>query len=70
MTPAELKAARRTLGLTAKQMAALMDMTVEGVYRVESATGRKPPVRYVKLLQAYLAGYRPDDWPQTKEPTE
>ena len=63
MTPAELKAARRTLGLTAKQMAALMGMTVEGVYRVESATGRKPPVRYVRLMKAYLAGYRPDDWP-------
>jgi len=69
MTPAELKAARRTLGLTAKQMAAMLDITPEWLFSIESSapSGSPPGARHVRLMKAYLAGYRPDDWPGGKE---
>ena len=38
------------------------------VYRWEMApdhsTATPPPTRVVRLIRAYLAGYRPDDWPE------
>ena len=62
MTPADLKAARHSLGLTASQLGALMHVGISDIYRIEAGT-RPPPVRYLELLRAYLSGYRPDDWP-------
>lgn len=53
MTPAEIKAARRSLGLTAPQFGALMSVATPDVYRIEAGT-RPPPVRFVALLRAYL----------------
>lgn len=68
MTPDEIKAARKSLGLSVAELAALMDIDAHGVRRVEmrenAATARKPPARFVRLLRAYLAGYRPPDWPE------
>ena len=67
MTPAEIREARQSLGLTAEQMARLMETTAGAVYRWEMAgdqsSARSLPARAERLLQAYLAGYRPDDWP-------
>lgn len=66
MTPDQLSKARRKLGLTLEQMATLLGY--EGVqrrqmmYDLESGrrTIREPQRR---LIEAYLDGYRPDDWP-------
>jgi transcriptional regulator with XRE-family HTH domain len=66
MTPAQLHEARRKLGLTLEQMAAMLgyegDHRRQMLYDLESGrrTIREPQRR---LVGAYLAGYRPDDWP-------
>ena len=64
MTPAEIRAARKALGLTQQQAAEVLDYGEKSrISDIE--TGRKPPgPRFVLLLQAYLAGYRPDCWPE------
>lgn len=69
MTPQEIKAARRTLGLTQAQFGALLDTDAQTVRRMEmdptAATHRKPAPRMVRLIAAYLDGYRPADWPES-----
>ena len=63
MTPAELRAARKQLGLTQVQLASVMDLDPLNVSRIER--GVKPaPVRYVRLLRAYMKRHRPKDWPK------
>lgn len=66
MTPADLKRARLTLGLSLSQTATLLGY--QGVHRRQQAedleTGRRAirePQR--RLMEAYLEGYRPQDWP-------
>jgi transcriptional regulator with XRE-family HTH domain len=66
MSPKQIEAARKTLGLTLSQMADMLGY--EGAQRRQQAndleSGRRPvrePQR--RLVEAYLAGYRPDDWP-------
>jgi DNA-binding transcriptional regulator YiaG len=67
MTPAQIKQARQSLGLTQSQLAAMLDTDPRAVRAMESdpATSkhRTPAPRMVRLLTAYLRGYRPDDWP-------
>jgi DNA-binding transcriptional regulator YiaG len=67
MTPTQIKEARRKLGLTQSQLAAILDTDPRAVRAMESdpATSkhRKPAPRMMRLLTAYLSGYRPDDWP-------
>ena len=67
MTPSETKAARKSLGLTQSQMAAMLGYQGKNnkqmMYDIE--TGRRPlrgPQR--RLMIAYMRGYRPDDWPE------
>jgi hypothetical protein len=60
------KEARLRLGLTQTQMGQMLgyqgDHVRQMVYEIE--TGRKPLMFCQwRLLDAYLAGYRPDDWP-------
>lgn len=69
MTHLELRAARERLGLTQVEMARMLDMDSEkSVIRMESdptlKTARPAPRRAVRLIEAYLAGYRPTDWPK------
>lgn len=66
MTPAQFKKARLSLGLTLVQMAEMLGYEGENLrqmgYDLES--GRRPirePQR--RLIEAYLSGYRPKDWP-------
>lgn len=66
MTPAQFSQARRKLGLSLDQMAVLLGYEGEQarsqVHHLE--TGRRdvrPAQR--RLVEAYLAGYRPSDWP-------
>ena len=70
MTPTQLHEARRKLGLNLAQMALLLGY--EGttaksqVHHLE--TGRRdirPAQR--RLVEAYLSGYRPKDWPHRME---
>ena len=67
MTPAQIKDARHKLGLSCPQLAALLDTDAQTIRRMEqredASTFRKPAPRMVRLIEAYLAGYRPDDWP-------
>lgn len=66
MTPKQLHEARHTLGLTLDQMARMIGYTGvharQQMYDMERGerTIRDPQRR---LVQAYLSGYRPPDWP-------
>jgi transcriptional regulator with XRE-family HTH domain len=67
MTPAQLHKARRALGLTLEQMALMLGYEGEQarsqLHHME--TGRRdirPAQR--RLIEAYLSGYRPPDWPR------
>lgn len=67
MTTSELKEARRKLGLTLDQMADMLGYEGESghsqVHHME--TGRRT-IRGAqrRLVEAYLSGYRPEDWPE------
>lgn len=68
MTPDQIKTARAALGLTQSQLAALLDTDAQSVRRMElkptASTFRRPAPRMVRLISAYLDGYRPPDWPE------
>lgn len=67
MTPQETKEARHKLGLSVADLARLLDTDAQTVRRMEqrddASTFRRPAPRMVRLIEAYLAGYRPTDWP-------
>ena len=67
MTPTEVARARDRLGLTLEQMATMLGYQGEQRRQMQYdlETGRRPvrePQR--RLVEAYLSGYRPADWPQ------
>ena len=63
MTPAEIKQARKSLGLTAAKLAALLGYSgPSSVYDIEAGRQRASET-VTRLLRAYLDGYRPADWP-------
>ena len=68
MTPAEIKAVRQWLGITVSQLAVLLDTDPQTIRRMEqseaASTFRKPAPRMMRLIRAYLDGYRAADWPQ------
>jgi transcriptional regulator with XRE-family HTH domain len=64
-TAEQFRQARKSLGLSQQQLGALVGyprkMTVS-----DWETERNPiPPPVARLLQAYLDGYRPKDWPNT-----
>lgn len=63
MTPAEIRTARQQLGLTQAGLARMLGYSSRT--RVcDLEAGRKVPSESVlRLLRAFLDGYRPDDWP-------
>ena len=62
MTPAEIQEARQSLGLDQHQMAAMLGLGA--ATRVSEIENGKPTSQSViRLMRAYVAGYRPDDWP-------
>lgn len=72
MTPAEIKAACMALGLTQGQLASMLDLKgARGLRSLLAEPGakthREPAPRVVRLIKAYLGGYRPDDWPAPAE---
>lgn len=69
MTPAEFKAARKALRLTQAQLAPLAGYTGKRAAQTISDIERNivaPSDGAIRLLRAYLTGYRPDDWPSPK----
>jgi len=68
MTPSEIRAAREALGLSRADLAAWLEIgSAHDMQRCEmpdtAAKSRPLPARAERLLEAYLAGYRPDGWP-------
>jgi DNA-binding transcriptional regulator YiaG len=67
MTPDEIRRARVSLRLTQAQMGDVLETDAQSVRRWEmqpiAVTHRPPPARAVRLIKAYLSGYRPEDWP-------
>jgi DNA-binding transcriptional regulator YiaG len=71
MTPEEISDARHELGLSQREMADMLDTDKQTVRRMEmdpsAQTAREPAPRMVRLIKAYIAGYRPDDWPEWED---
>lgn len=63
VTPAEVRAARETLALTQGQLAVVMGLRGPAAVSEWERGVKHPDGRSVRLLHAYLDGYRPDDWP-------
>lgn len=67
MDHGQIREARQKLGLTQSQLAHLLDTSDHVVRRMEmspdKASHRDPAPRMVRLIAAYLDGYRPLDWP-------
>ena len=62
----QIKAARKQLGLTQTQLAEVMGYSNDTyISRVETGS-RGMSEQAQRLLQAYLDGYRPKDWPVEK----
>lgn len=66
-TPEAIRAARQSLGLSTAQLGAMLETDAQTIRRMEqradAKTFRKPAPRMLRLLRAYLGGWRPDDWP-------
>jgi transcriptional regulator with XRE-family HTH domain len=70
MTPAEIREARQQLRLNQVQLASLLGYSdVSRVSELERGV-RNPGAAVVRLLHAYLDGYRPPDWPVRQQNTE
>jgi len=67
MTPMQIKETRQKLGLSVAQFGKMLDTDSSTIRKMEigqdKSTHRKPAPRMVRLIEAYLSGYRPIDWP-------
>lgn len=67
MTPQQLRTAQRKLRLSNTQMARMLETDVSTwkrmINRSTAKRHRAPAVRMIRLIKAYLDGYRPEDWP-------
>ena len=63
MTPAEIRDAQLRLRLTQKQLATVMGLRGPAAISEWERSVRQPDGRSVRLIRAYLDGYRPVDWP-------
>lgn len=66
MTPLQMQKARQQLGLTLEQMATMLGY--QGGQRRQMQYDLEAGRRIIRepqrrLIEAYLSGYRPDDWP-------
>lgn len=64
MTPVEIKKARLMLGLNQSQMARVLGYGAQTRISEIEMGDRTPSESVVRLIAAYLAGYRPSDWPK------
>ena len=69
LTPAEIKQAQQSLGLSVADLARLLDTDAQTIRRMEqrddASTFRRPAPRMARLIEAYLAGYRHPIYPST-----
>ena len=63
MTPTDFREARRKLGLTQVQAATLLGYGASTRVSEIECGERTPDKCKLRLLRAYLDGYRPADWP-------
>lgn len=67
VTPTQFQKARQKLGLTLEQLAPLLGYEGEQgrsqVHHLENGNRSLRPAQ-CRLMEAYLAGYRPKDWPK------
>jgi transcriptional regulator with XRE-family HTH domain len=63
MTPSEIRQARKSLGLTQAAFAAVIGYQDKTAVSAIEAGARNPSPQVILLIRAYLAGYRPPDWP-------
>ena len=63
MNPTAIREARKSLGLTQTQFAAVIGYNDKTAVSALEAGTRNPSAAVVRLIRAYLDGYRPDDWP-------
>ena len=67
MAPEDIKRLRSDLGLSAADLADMLETTENSVRRMEMSRNAKharlPARRMVRLMQAYSDGWRPSDWP-------
>lgn len=63
MTKEQLAQARATLGLTQRQMAAMLGRKLRN-YQQWEAGDRRIDEAAARLIAAYCDGYRPQDWPK------
>jgi DNA-binding transcriptional regulator YiaG len=62
MTAADFLAARKSFSLTQPEWGLMIGMSRPQVQRIEN--GKWPvPENARRLVEAYLSGYRPADWP-------
>lgn len=61
----EIIAARKTLGLTQEQLGFYLGFAKGQQSRISEAENERSQLDQARsrLLEAYLSGYRPDDWP-------
>jgi len=67
MTPRQLAEARKRLGLTFSEMALMLGYEgKQARSQMHSLENGKRVIRpaQLRLIEAYLAGYRPLDWPR------
>lgn len=68
MLPSEVKSAREALGLSLAEFADMLDTDKSTTRKMEfeenKSQYRPPAPRMVRLIIAYLKGYRPHDWPK------
>ena len=62
MRAKSFRIARLTLGLTCNELARLFGVSVNTIHQLENGHARAPQPT-LRLLLAYLDGYRPKDWP-------
>ena len=66
MTPEQFRQARQTLGLSAAKMGLMLGYTGTSAGRMVrhmESGDRAIREAQIRLVEAYLAGYRPPDWP-------
>lgn len=71
MSAAEFKAIREGLGLSQRQLAAVMHVTQSTISRWEADPdqeySREVGANTANIMRAYRDGYRPDNWPKTED---
>lgn len=67
MTPAEFKANRNKLGLSAAELGEIINTDPRTIRKWEHEDGTRPPNPVaVRVMEWLLAGWRPAQWPDRK----